>query len=731
MTTPAYAFNVDAGNTGRMKALLATMVAQEVNPSTLQGVESFASLFGAENFSLGEKGSFSYTQQQSILSTARVALSKGDDFVKLVNDQSSAIRMSKGFESFTAQLDEGAIARQKAVTVDLNAEANKQFAAAEAMYPTVKIGFGDQMITLPVDVAGVGNYNIGGNANDAYEDMRPIASTLTDSKFNMGDELKVVPVFVDNENDPGYDKFVSKADWAPRDEVYDPEDLLGRETHKTNFLRMTRIGNIMNLCNAPGAAKFQADDEIEATATRVKRVLIRIKTKDGEGVYALDTVNYPGNAMRVGGGVNSKSERQLVIKTINTAPTALIDQKDKNAEALFASLGKNKPYLTWDLTMTYHRDTRTLSPTASAEVVIHHIVDENGNRLVAGASKTPDDINALIRAQKVEATIIGFELDMVHNNKNISRFGQTIVYANSEKQYNVRSRTPIHVRYPMNNDDNNAEVLAKCVKAMGLMVSRNMTHDAFKHAIRHFDFLMENNNKKVVPINDNSNDVLPAQYFFTTVARQDSLNLKKSVSTLDTKDALGNIQASLVNKITDAITDIRVRSGFAGIKEVDARPEEYTIVAHSALAPFLITTGDVRTFGQNVKFKVIETNVDTEMDRFWIFPTSQTKDGNIDAFGGMGICVSRDLLVIEGDVRTPERQYRLLITQPSYQHHSIGCIAARIDIEDMAELMAEGGVLSSITRHLVDVQGTLDGQSGGNSNGIKSNANEVDVTPKG
>lgn len=728
MNKSGYAFNANSGNVSRMQTLLAKVVAGDITPQSLTGSESLSSIFGAENFALGENSGLSYAQQNSALGAARGVFASGDKFLNRLKGEVDLIKRQAGFESFTAQLTEGTVANQKAATIELNAEANKQFKAAEAMYPTVQIGSEETMINLPVDVAGVGNYNIGGNVNDAYEDLRPIASTLSDSKFNPGDELKLVPVFVDDTKNPGYSKFVSKTDWAPTTENYDAGDLLGRESHLTNFLKPVKIDNLMNLCRAPGATQFEANDEIESSSIRVKRVLIKIKTKDGEGVFVLDTSNYPGNAMRTGASLNAKSERQLILKTDNTTPKSLKDKDGKDATALFASLGNLTPALHWELNLTYHRDSRTLTPTVSSEVPIYQVVDEKGVRMIAGASRTPEDVNELITAQAVDAKILGFELEMNHNNANWSRYGQTIVYANVNKPYNIRSRTPIHVRYPMSDDDNNAEILAKCIKSMGLMISRNMTHDAFKHAIRHFDFLMENNNKKVVHINDTSNDTLPAQYFFTTAAREDSLNLKKTVSTLDTKDALGNIQAALVNKITDAITDIRVRSGFAAIKEVDGREEKYTIVAHSALAPFLITTGDVRTFGQNVKFDVIETNVDTEVGRFWIFPASQTKDGSIDAFGGLGICVSRELLVIEGSVQAEERQYRMLITQPSYEHHSIGCIASRIEIEDIQELMAEGGVLSSITRHLVNVEGTLDGA--GNGGGTGANGNEIEVTPK-
>lgn len=726
MNKTGYSFNTSRGESSRIDSLIATIVKGGVTPSSLTGVESLSSVFGAENFSLGESNKMTYGQRQATLSATK-AVFDSNKFLARAKDRAELIK-SAGFESFSLQLDEGSVAEQKAATIELNAEANRQFPAAEAMYPTVQIGYEDVMLELPVDVAGVGTYNINGNGFDAYEEFRPIVSTLTDETYNPGDDLKVVPVFVNDKKDKAYTFFVDPALWPADTEHYDSSDLLNRESHLTNFLRPVKIDNIMNICQAPGAAKWQQDDEIESGSIRVKRVLFKVKTKDGEGVFALDTSKFAGNAMRTGASLNSKSERQLILKTVLTEPKALTDKSGKDATSLFASLGNNVPALQWQIQLTYNRDTRGINPTVSQEVSIHHVTDPKGNRLVANSSKTSDEVNELIANQAVEATIVGYELAFNHNNRNWSRYGQTVVYSSTNKQYYVRERTPLYVKYPMADDVTNSDVLSKCVKSMGLMISRNMTFDAFKEANEHIDYLMANNNKKIVNINEVSNDVLPGQFYFNTTARDDKFNLSKTVSTLDTKDALGNIQAALVNKITDVITDIRVRSGFSAIKEVDGREEEYTIVAHAALAPFLITTGDVRTFGQNVKFKVIETNIPTEVGTFWIFPTSTTKDGTIDAFGGLGFCVSRELLVIEGDVRMSERQFRMMITQPAYQHHSTGVIAGRVVIEDIADLMAGGGVLTSINKLLVEVSGKIEG-AGGNNGGSGASGNEVDIDP--
>jgi predicted CoA-binding protein len=313
----------------------------------------------------------------------------------------------------------------------------------------------------------------------------------------------------------------------------------------------------------------------------------------------------------------------------------------------------------------------------------------------------PDDLAALITAQALEGTIHGIEPKMNHSNTNISRYGITVMYANTTKSYAVYRRTPISLKYPKLDEDKNAEVLASLVKDMSVIVTRNMSHDAFKAANRHFNYLYDNNGMKIVPINDDSNSILPGQHFLTTTAIDSKIKLSEEVSTLDTSDALKNIRSALVNKIYDIITAIRINSNISALKEMDSRKETYIIVAHASLAPFLMEVGDYRTFGKDIDFEVIETNIDTEVGRMWIFPKSHTTENNIDVFGGLGINVAKESLVIEGFVGQSDRQYRMILTQPAYQHHDICPVLGRLTIEDIKDLLGDEGLISKINKLLI------------------------------
>lgn len=628
-------------------------------------------------------------------------------------DQSFADRAAKfadmvkvgGMESFSASMEAGKINRHKAATLELNARGNRQWDAAEELFKTVTIGYADENLQLPIDVAGVGAYNVSGNVNESFEDLRPIASVLADDKFSSGDDLKLVPVYPASPDNPNRAAFVAEADWTPWDEAYEANDLLGREAHKTNYLAIRKANNLMSLCQAPGAPRFEQNDEIESGSIRLNSFLLKIKTKDGEGFATLDTSTMSSTAMRPGTGLTSDEKRQIAF-VINGMDVANLKTKAGAPTPLFKTLTDAglQVFVQFEYSATYQRSTRALSPTVSPVTIAY--VMKNGEKLVPGTAGMPADIQALITAQVVEASVHGVVLKMNHNNVNQSRYGTTVVFANTIKNYGVRRRNPISVKYPMQGDDTNADVLAQLIKQMDVLVTREMSHDAFRAAHGHFAYLYDNNGQRMVNINDDSSSVLPGQHFLNTTAVHSKFKLLEQVSTLDSKDALENIRAVLVNKIYDIITALRVNSNVAALKELDGRAEEYRVIAHSSMAPFLMNAGDYRTFGNNVKFEVVETNINSEKGLLWVVPKSNTKDDEIDIYGGMGICVTKELLVIEGAVTQADRQYRMLITQPAYQHHALSCVAGLAEIEDIAQLLSDEGLISAVNKHMVQVSDT-------------------------
>ena len=628
-------------------------------------------------------------------------------------DQSFADRAAKfadmvkvgGMESFSASMEAGKINRHKAATLELNARGNRQWDAAEELFKTVTIGYADENLQLPIDVAGVGAYNVSGNVNESFEDLRPIASVLADDKFSSGDDLKLVPVYPADANNPNRAAFVAEADWTPWDEAYEANDLLGREAHKTNYLAIRKANNLMSLCQAPGAPRFEQNDEIESGSIRLNSFLLKIKTKDGEGFATLDTSTMSSTAMRPGTGLTSDEKRQIAF-VINGMDVANLKTKAGAPTPLFKTLTDAglQVFVQFEYSATYQRSTRALSPTVSPVTIAY--VMKNGEKLVPGTAGMPADIQALITAQVVEASVHGVVLKMNHNNVNQSRYGTTVVFANTIKNYGVRRRNPISVKYPMQGDDTNADVLAQLIKQMDVLVTREMSHDAFRAAHGHFAYLYDNNGQQMVNINDDSSSVLPGQHFLNTTAVHSKFKLLEEVSTLDSKDALDNIRAVMVNKIYDIITALRVNSNVAALKELDGRAEEYRVIAHSAVAPFLMNSGDYRTFGNNVKFEVVETNINSEKGLLWVVPKSNTKDDEIDIYGGMGICVTKELLVIEGAVTQADRQYRMLITQPAYQHHALSCVCGLGEIEDIDLLLSDEGLIGAVNKHMVQVSGS-------------------------
>lgn len=697
-----FRFNT-AGNGADLKSMINAFASNSVR-TTGENL-GLTDIIGAEAMSPTLRN-FSAALGHNAKAGVEAALAGSDKFQQRAQALQDMIKHG-GMESFSMQLDAGAVARQKAATIDLNARSNRQWVGAEALFTTLIVPYDMEALVLPVDVAGVGAYNSSGNAQEAWEQLRPIASVLSDSKFNAGDDLKLVPVVPANPSDANTVNFVPSADWAPWDVTYDSGDLLGRETHKTNYLAIKKINNLLSLCRAPGAAPFENNDEIEASSIKLESLLFKIKTLDGEGFFTLETGSMGNTAARPSTGVSSDDKRQINF-VLNGFNVTNLKDKDGAATALFKTLQDAglKVFLNFELSATYSRSTRSWSPTISP-VSIAYVINADGDKLVPGTPGMPENISTLLTTQAVEASVHGLLLKLNHANTNRSRYGTTVVYANTIKSYNINRRQPISVKYPMLNEDNNADVLQMLVKQMDVMVTRNMSHDAFKAAHAHFDYVYDNNGMKIVNINDDSSSVLPGQHFLSTTGIEAKMDLIKEVSTLDSKDTRDNIEAALVNKIYDVITALRINSNISALKELDGREEKYTIVAHASLAPFLMTTGDYRTFGNNIKFNIVETNIDSEIGRMWIVPESQTKEGSVDIFGGMGICVAKELLVIEGSVNQSDRQYRMIITQPAYQHHALCPVVGRVQITDIDKLLGDEGLITKVNKHLAEISGSI------------------------
>lgn len=155
-----------------------------------------------------------------------------------------------------------------------------------------------------------------------------------------------------------------------------------------------------------------------------------------------------GVAARPSTGVTSDDKRQVNFVENGIAVTNLKD-KDGVTTALFKSLTDAglKVFLNFELVASYSRSTRAWSPTVSP-VAIAYVINKDGDRLVPGTPSMPDDITALLTAQATEAAISGVLLKMNHANTNRSRYGTTVVYANTIKSYNstAASRSPLSIQ---------------------------------------------------------------------------------------------------------------------------------------------------------------------------------------------------------------------------------------------------------------------------------------------
>lgn len=690
--------------------------------------DDLASLVGAESLSLNNNYAALSNKPETSLDRRLYSevvgrCLEGDKFKQDAEREIKALGEYYGAEAFSNTLSVGDIARSKAATVELATSNDKQLPAAELAYPTVKVPYNMDVFSLPIEVPGIGTFRQGNNSNDSFEQMRPIATTLTDSSFTTGDDLVLIPVYNDDPSDDANvnaDKFVDSAKWTPWDHVYETDDVLGRRNHLTNFIKVGRIPNIMSTMAGPGMKNWSEEDELDEGATAVKSLMIELKTSAGNGVFRFALADSSGNTLRPNADLNSKDSRSINWGSRRVEITELFDQQKKNeaALALFKPLTDKglRVFLDVQLDVKYSRNTREWVSSVSP-IAIHHVVNEQGVKMAPGASNTPKEITALIRGLKLEGTVGGLEVNSQHANTNWSRQGMTIRFGTAKRDFNITRRTPLAFHYTHDEKDTNQTYLKKAIDKVSFINKRNKTHDAFRALHAHFEKLLPLNGQTNMDINDDSNNIMPGMYFLNVTAIRTEIDFLNSVLVRESTNVLEGVRAVLQNKLQDIITAIQVRSNVAAMKEIDGRKEEYVILLHTAFAPYIMEAGDFRTFGdkERIDFKVETTNVDTMLDKIYVFPKSETSDNYIDVFGGVGFLLEKEMTVIDCPVHNRTEQLRQVVSLPQYTHHSTGVIMAQINLKNAAELLSGEGILSNITKYMVKVSGSVEGIGGGNT----------------
>jgi hypothetical protein len=493
---------------------------------------------------------------------------------------------------------------------------------------------------------------------------------------------------------------------AAWDVNYMDGDAYGRVSHQTGYLKVpSSIPNLLGLCQVPGQRPWTQTDEIESNSLTCTSLAVG-GSVDGTAVsFFIDTTGMTGVALSPTTQGQSTDDRQLTMH-IRNLPGFSVQDKDGNqvGDTMFAAFktAGYEPMLNVSLNANYNRQTNELRLSAG-DVTVNALLDTTSKVLVSIGKATTAQ-KALMRS--LTSTAINGVL-FTGNVSNTSRgnFGYRIEVFNAVKHLSTKRNSPVSVKYPISKEDVNQESLDYAIEQMGIAINNQASAKAFDEAAKHRAYITSIDGAPVVG-NQQGQNVLPGQHFVSATAVNASMSLRDSVSSQDTQAVFDNVTTAILNQLSDMTAAMNTKSGLAAIAEYGGVDKiEWTIIVHQNLARFIMRTGDARTVGFNMPLNVVETNFDRQIGQIIVIPKANSTNESINPIGGIGVCVTKENIVVQGNVTRDQQDFGVLMTLPTYRHWALNPMIGVLEITDAAEFLGENGLLTQLAKQAVTVTG--------------------------
>lgn len=613
-----------------------------------------------------------------------------------------------GAEAFERNNSAFESVQAKAAGIMINKGTASQLAAIEALYPTVVIDDTKDLYKFGVPVIGLTTNNGSSNYRSVINEVTPICSLLRDSDFMIDSPLKVVPVY--NDEDAKQKKLFVSTDIVPlRTVTYSDTDRLRRPEHETTYLKVGEvIVNYLGLCVVPGTPQFEVTDQIEPTSVRVEKLLIEVKFADGSSKYArielgnvtntrfagMDT-NTDGNDSHLNLPLRSISFDQLFDPTTDTQSGQEKDRTPSDALEALTSLGY-KGTLNGKVNATFNKNGNRL------EVLGGKL--EFGPITKDGEIFDPQDTHNTELADILDTIdsiqFVGYMISANLTNSNRLQFGYRLEMAVVERALSTNRRTPVHMNYPLRKEDQWGPAFDEVVEQMTVIIRQAISADGYRAAKGYIEELITNNGLPITKNTQNGADVPPSRFFLNVTGIRRTLKIKEAVGTLDSKSAMDNLSAVLVNELCELKAALETHSNLAALDEQASIPKrDWNVIVHQNFSRYIFRKGDARTDGGTSDGIIpIETNYDDHVGRIWLVPKSTTTQDNLDLFGGLGICLVKENIVTTGSVTRDNRDFGVIISLPTYSHCNIACTVGELFIEDAEEALSDVGLIRDINK---------------------------------
>lgn len=632
------------------------------------------------------------------------------DLVEVYRDATATFSKVAGLEGFSMENYKGEEKDIRAANITLNAQTQLQTKAAEALFASVGIGYHEEGATLIVRAAGLGTYAYGNTAFQSGSDLRPIFGLLRSGEMYQEEVLQVWPVFQNDADAETHDLFVDSAKIAPEQKKYMPGDAYNRQPHLTQMLKVpSTIPYFIGLTQTPGQRPWDATDELESNSISVRKLLVEGTVGATAVSFFINTAAMSNNTFGVGGQIQTSDDRQLRLQIKQLPGFSVTDKDGKEiGETLFKTFKDAgfQPLLSVTLTGNFQRQTGELV-LQSGSATVFALQSIANPKLVIKIGAGDDAQKALIRSLKGQVT--GAATTQNVTNINRGNFGYRIEVYDVYKHLSVQRRSPISVKYPVGPDDTNQQSLNNALEHMSVVINNQCSKQAFIEADKHIAYVKSINNSPVVS-NTQGSEILAGQHFVTATSVNRSLKLQNVISAIGTADVFDAISAALINEVADIIAALNTRSGLAAIAEYGSTnvKDKWTVIVPQNLARFMMRTGDARTIGPISNLDIVVTNFDSEVKRMIIVPYNDSNSEVINPLAGIGVCVTKENIVVQGNVTRNNTDYGVVMTLPTYKHWALNVVIGTLIIEDAEEFTSDDSPINKVARQRVAVDNAAD-----------------------
>lgn len=565
-------------------------------------------------------------------------------------------------------------------SVFFNTAASTQDDLGEGFFPTVLVNAQAPILVSELRSTVITKevrHALTGEVTDTQD--RNIALASTDYTLLDSESTRVYPaVAADNSN---LDKFVSAT-------LYPAKDInVDGATVKVAPLKIGKDLNIMglasNAANLDGATldiSDVLDNRVVLDSVVVKVTNVGVDGVEGGGDDTVSVIEIPVGALPraafLRGMEGSNNELSLSFKNRGFAlNTATKDIAGNPVPALVGLISSESLTLNLELFGSVNMRTSNMRVSAAATQVDRVFDGDVELSTTAGAGQVI--VDALL------FEVIGYTIDAVRTNANRRSIGLSIDTRSNNVVWNIGSTAPLYNRAPTTAAADDGDVVDNLIRAARQRTAINAVTALLKHVDNVSVFTADG---KGVPASEvfkgAADEVIP---YYKSIP----LDVQASINSISTAEKTADLRGLLADTISHEIALMAQASNYLTALEMASNGNEklrVIIGTDPIIHTHLMASGDDRTFGEGVEYKIVSTN-DVRMKGKIIvsFQRASAKGFGPLSLGGRGYIPE---LLGTAQVSRNGQTSNELIVQPRELHVAVLPVILELNVTKLTELLS-------------------------------------------